>query len=69
MDPKAIGSKNLSARALRHTEERNGSPFIIDKPSTYRKVKQGRDIDFDLPLNFHPTTTGARLLFTPIGAG
>jgi len=22
----------------------------------------------DLPLNFHPAATGARLLFTPIGA-
>ena len=25
--------------------------------------------EIDLPLNFHPTATGARLLFTPIGAG
>ena len=24
---------------------------------------------FDLPLNFHPAATGARLVFTPIGAG
>ena len=23
----------------------------------------------DLPLNFHPAATGARLVFTPIGAG
>ena len=23
----------------------------------------------DLPLNFHPTATGARFLFTPVGAG
>lgn len=25
--------------------------------------------EFDLPLNFYPAATGARLLFTPIGAG
>ena len=23
----------------------------------------------DLPLNFHPAATGARLVFTPVGAG
>ena len=27
------------------------------------------DGGFDLPLNFHPATTGARLVFTPVGAG
>lgn len=26
-------------------------------------------IGIDLPLNFHPTATGARFLFTPVGAG
>ena len=29
-----------------------------------------KTLDFiDLPLNFHPAATGARLVFTPIGAG
>ena len=27
------------------------------------------DVATDLPLNFHPAATGARLLFTPIGVG
>ena len=40
--------------ALRH--DRLDAPWVIDGA-------------IDLPLNFHPAATGARLVFTPIGAG
>ena len=32
------------------------------------KVWDGAE-PLDLPLNFHPAATGARLVFTPFGAG
>jgi hypothetical protein len=50
-----------------------GQEFFIDGRDDYIELIPYSDVpdrsDPDLPLNFHPAATGARLVFTPIGAG
>lgn len=40
-----------------------------DRVRQIRHRRRSDATDHDLPLNFHPGTTGARFLFTPNGAG
>ncbi len=45
-------------RSRKHTV-----PALLQKDAAFGQVGD------DLPLNFHPAATGARFVFTPIGAG
>ena len=71
-DPSRLSERARRDEALRpeilRVFEENWRVYGVRK--IWRQLRrEGFDVARDLPLNFHPTATGARFLFTPVGAG
>ncbi|WP_083413894.1 helix-turn-helix domain-containing protein [Paracoccus pantotrophus] len=58
-------SQSAISRCIADLEDRMGASLFHRHSWGVSQTFAGHD----LPLNFHPAATGARLVFTPIGAG
>lgn len=65
-DPGELLASKLAGLKISRIELTSMRDDAIGKDSL---LYDWESLDADLPLNFHPAATGARLVFTPIGAG
>ncbi len=72
--PIKLSKKKVAAYNKSQTTPKTPSKVIpfIDRMRVSINFEPGEmaeEVQSDLPLNFHPAATGARFVFTPIGAG